>query len=111
MTKKAGPEELVDAIRRLAHGRRYVSSTVAEELIGALNDGSDLAPHQRLSNREYQVLRLLGSGKSVSQIAGELGRSVKTISTYRARILEKMAMHSTAQLVYYVLEQRLAEPV
>jgi DNA-binding NarL/FixJ family response regulator len=110
ITKGAAPEDLVSAIRRLAQGRRYVSPAVAEELIEALGHESDEAPHQRLSDREYQVLCLLGSGKSVSQIAQELGRSVKTISTHRARILEKLDMQSTAQLVRYVLERRLADP-
>ena len=110
LTKGATPEELISAIRRLAQGRRYMSPAVAEELIETLGHHSDEAPHQRLSDREYQVLCLLGSGKTVSQIAQELGRSVKTISTHRARILEKLEMQSTAQLVRYVLERRLAEP-
>ncbi|OLC00185.1 MAG: DNA-binding response regulator [Candidatus Rokubacteria bacterium 13_1_40CM_68_15] len=111
VTKKASPEELVRAVRRLAQGLRYMSPAAAEELIGALGNGLDQAPHERLSDREYQVLCLLGSGKSVGQIAQELERSVKTISTYRARILEKMEMQSNAQLVHYVLQRRLAEPV
>src|SRR5438128_5545604 len=110
VTKKASPEELVRAVRRLAQGLRYMSPAAAEELIGALGNGLDQAPHERLSDREYQVLCLLGSGKSVGQIAQELERSVKTISTYRARILEKMQIQSNAHLVHYVLERRLAEP-
>ncbi|PYN81229.1 MAG: DNA-binding response regulator [Candidatus Rokuibacteriota bacterium] len=112
ISKKAGPEELASAVLRLAQGRRYMSPAAAEELIATLGNGhaSDQAPHERLSDREYQVLCLLGSGKSVGRIAEELARSVKTISTYRARILEKMEMRSTAQLVHYVLQQRLAEP-
>ena len=111
VTKSASPEELVRAVRRLAQGLRYMSPAAAEELIGALGNGLDQAPHERLSDREYQVLCLLGSGKSVGRIAQELERSVKTISTYRARILEKMDMQSNAQLVHYVLQRRLAEPV
>ena len=89
-----------------------MSSAAADGLVDALGtrDGSDEAPHERLSNREYQVLCLLGSGKSVGQIAQELSRSVKTISTYRARILAKMEMQSNAQLVHYVLRRQLAEP-
>lgn len=110
ITKTAAPEELVRAVRRLAQGLRYMSPAVADELVGALSDGWDRAPHERLSDREYQVLCLLGSGKSIGQIARELERSVKTISTYRARILEKMEMHCNAQLVHYVLQRRLAEP-
>jgi len=111
VTKSASPEELVRAVRRLAQGQRYMSPAAAEELIGALGNGLDQAPHERLSDREYQVLCLLGSGKSVGRIAQELERSVKTISTSRARILEKMDMQSNAQLVHYVLQRRLAEPV
>lgn len=111
ISKRAAPEELASAVQRLAQGRRYLSPAAAEELIQALGNGDgDRAPHTRLSDREYQVLCLLGSGKSVGQIAGELDRSIKTISTHRARILAKMEMRSTAQLVHYVLQQRLAEP-
>ena len=105
-------EELIIAVQRLAQGRRYMSPAAAEELVHVLGNGNgaDQAPHARLSDREYQVLCLLGSGKSVGQIAEELARSIKTISTYRARILVKMEMRSTAQLMHYVLQQRLAEP-
>jgi len=112
ISKKATPAELVNAVLRLAQGQRYMSPAAAEELITALGSGypSDQAPHERLSNRECQVLCRLGSGKSVGRIAEELERSVKTISTYRARILTKMEMHSTAQLVHYALQRRLTEP-
>jgi two-component system, NarL family, invasion response regulator UvrY len=112
ISKTAPAEELVHAVQRLAQGRRYMSPAAADGLIEALGNrvGSDHAPHERLSDREYQVLCLLGSGKSVGQIAEQLTRSVKTISTYRARILAKMEMQSSAQLVHYVLLRRLAEP-
>jgi two-component system invasion response regulator UvrY len=111
ISKRAAPEELASAVQRLSQGRRYMSPAAAEELVRALGNGSgERAPHTRLSDREYQVLCLLGSGKSVGQIAEELARSVKTISTYRARILGKMEMQSTAQLVHYVLQQHLADP-
>ena len=112
ISKTAAPEELVRAVQRLAQGRRYMSPAAADGLLEALanRDGMDHAPHERLSNREYQVLCLLGSGKSVGQIAQELSRSVKTISTYRARILAKMELQSNAQLVHYVLRRQLAEP-
>jgi len=109
ISKRAAPEELASAVQRLSQGRRYMSPAVAEELIRTLGNG-DGAPHTRLSDREYQVLCLLGRGKSVGQIAEELARSVKTVSTYRARILGKMEMQSTAQLVHYALQQRLADP-
>ena len=112
INKTAAPEELVRAVQLLAQGRRYMSPAAAEKLIAGLGNGngSDQALHARLSHREYQVLCLLGSGKSVGRIADELARSVKTISTYRERILAKMEMRSTAQLVHYVLQQHLAEP-
>jgi len=111
-SKRAAPEELAKAVQRLAQGRQYLSPAVAEELVAALRhgDATGQAPHVRLSDREYQVLCLFGSGKSVGQIAEALALSVKTVSTYRARILLKMDMRSTAQLVHYVLKQRLAEP-
>jgi len=109
ISKRAAPEDLASAVQRLSQGRRYMSPAVADELIRTLGNG-DGAPHTRLSDREYQVLCLLGSGKSVGQIAEELARSVKTVSTYRARILGKMEMQSTAQLVHYALQQRLADP-
>lgn len=109
LTKTAAPDEWVDVVRQLCQGRRYVSPAVAEELIGALSEEPDRVPHQRLSGREYQVLRLLGSGKSVSQIAKDMRLSRKTISTYRARTLEKMGMRSNTQLVQYVLRY-LTEP-
>jgi DNA-binding NarL/FixJ family response regulator len=108
LTKSAEPEEVINAVRRLAQGKRYLNPAVAEELIQTLGHKSDEAPHQRLSDREFQVLCLLGSGKSVRQIADELGRDIKTIGTHRARILEKLNLQSTAQLVRYVLERQLA---
>jgi len=108
ITRKAPPEEWVEAVRQLIQGRRYVSPAVAEELIGALGDELAPAPHLRLSKREYQVLRLIGGGTSVSQIAKDMRLSVKTISTYRARILEKMGMRSNAELVRYVLRHPAA---
>lgn len=111
VSKRAAAEELVDAVRRLAQGGRYVNPAIAEELIGSLAKVSDQAPHQRLSDREYQVLGLLASGRSVSQIAQEVKLSVKTISTYRTRILEKMEMRSNAELVQYVLKRGLVGPL
>src|SRR2546428_2782580 len=104
--------ELATRARRRGEGKSNRRPAAAEELITALGSGypSDQAPHERLSNREFQVLCLLGSGKSVGRIAEELERSVKTISTYRARILTKMEMRSTAQLVHYALQRRLTEP-
>ena len=110
ISKRATPKELVGAVRQLAEGRRYMNRATAEELLDVLGNDSEWTVQQRLSDREYQVLCLLGSGKSVGQIAQELSRSVKTISTYRARILAKMELQSNAQLVHYVLRRQLAEP-
>jgi len=110
ISKRATPKELVGAVRQLAEGRRYMNRATAEELLDVLGNDSEWTVQQRLSDREYQVLCLLGSGKSVRQIAYDLRRSVRTISTHRARILEKLKMQTDAQLVHYVLQQRLVEP-
>lgn len=107
LTKESAPEELVKAIRKVAAGGRYISASLAEGLAFALSTNTEQPPHETLSNREYQVLCMIGSGKSVGEIAAELSLSVKTISTYRARILEKMTMKNTAQLIYYALQNRL----
>jgi two-component system, NarL family, invasion response regulator UvrY len=110
LRKTAGPEELVGAVRQLAEGRKYMSPAVAEELMEVLGNSSQWTVQHRLSDREYQVLCLLGSGKSVREIAHELRLSVKTIATHRVHILNKMQMQTDAQLVHYVLQRRLAEP-
>lgn len=107
LNKDAAPDELVSAIRKVAEGRKYVTPEVAERLITQLGPHPTLLPHEALSEREFQVMRLLASGKTVSEISDELALSVKTISTYRARILEKMGMGSNAELTRYALENRL----
>lgn len=109
MTKESAPEELVGAIRKVLNGGRYVSAALAEKMASYLTIDLQRAPHELLSNREFLVLRLLASGKTVSQVAEVLTLSVKTISTYRARILEKMAMHSNAELTHYAIQNRLVE--
>jgi DNA-binding NarL/FixJ family response regulator len=104
LTKDSRPEEFVAAIEDACHGRRHVShDTVAE-----LPVGSPL-PHEALSDREYQVLRMLGSGQPVSHIARDLGLSVKTISTYRTRVLEKLGMRGNAELMRYAIEHGLLD--
>lgn len=107
MTKESAPERLIEAIRKVIKGGKYISSSVAEIL--AVNVGTDAEkqPHENLSDREYQVLYLIASGKTVGEIADELSLSVKTISTYRARILEKMGMKTNAQLTHYVISNNL----
>ena len=101
LTKDHSPDQLLEAIRRVYRGGKYVSPTLAEQLASQLDGGGQRAPHELLSDREFEVMRRLGSGLSVSQIAEELALSVKTVSTYRTRILEKMAATTNADLVRY----------
>jgi two-component system invasion response regulator UvrY len=107
LTKDHSPEQLIEAIRRVARGRKYVSPTLAERLASELDEGGDRAPHERLSDREFQVLRALGSGHPVKDVARELGLSPKTVSTHRVRVLEKIGLKSNAELVRYVVEHGL----
>lgn len=107
LTKDHSPEQLVEAIRRVARGGKYVSATLAERLAGLMNDGQSRAPHERLSDREFEVLRALGSGMAIKEVAEQLNLSAKTISTYRARLVEKMGLKSRADLVRYVVEHGL----
>ncbi len=105
MTKETAPDELLAAIRRVGRGGRYVSEQLADLLIARF-DESDL-PHRDLSDREFEVLRLIASGLTATEIAETLALSVKTISTYRTRILEKMHMHSNAELTHYAVKNGL----
>ena len=107
MNKESAPEELVTAIRKVIRGGKYLTPTLAERLAFQVADGSEAHPHEKLSDRELQVLCLIASGKTVSEIADDLSLSVKTISTYRTRILEKMAMKSSAELTRYALQNHL----
>jgi len=110
MTKESAPEELVTAITKVIEGGKYVSPTLAELLAEDLErDITGLAPHRKLSDREYEVLRMIASGKSVSEIADDLTLSVKTISTYRARILDKINMKSNAELTRYAIKNGIIE--
>ena len=105
--KEAAPEELVVAVRRALRGDRYVSPELASKLAADLGGDPDVLPHERLSEREFQVLRLLAGGKSVSGIADELSLSVKTVSTYKTRLLEKMEMETAAEAIRYAVEHDL----
>jgi len=107
MNKESAPEELIKAVRKLLSGGRYVSSTLAETLAVDLGRDDETPAHERLSDREFEVLRKMASGKTVGQIAQELHLSVPTVSTYRARILEKMGMSNTAELIRYALSHHL----
>lgn len=101
LTKDHSPDQLLEAIRRVYRGGKYVSPTLAERLAEQLDGGGERAPHELLSDREFEVMRRLGNGLTITQIASELALSAKTVSTYRARILEKMAVESNADLVRY----------
>jgi two-component system invasion response regulator UvrY len=109
LNKDSAPEELVKAVRKVLAGGRYVSASLAEKLAGTLDKKGSEFPHQQLSDREFQVLRMIGSGKTVSEIAVELSLSVKTVSTYRTRILEKMNLSTNAELTRYSFEHKLVE--
>lgn len=107
LNKESAPDELVNALRRVSEGKRYVSPEVAESLLDYLDLPADAPLHSVLSDREFQVLCLLSKGNTVSRIADELSLSVKTISTYRARILEKMGMNNNSELTRYAIENEL----
>jgi DNA-binding NarL/FixJ family response regulator len=109
MTKDSAPEELVKAIRKILRGGKYISSTLAEKLAFDLETETEKPLHETLSDREHQVLLMIASGKTVSEIAKELSLSVKTIDTYRARILEKMKMKTNAELTHYAIKNKLVE--
>jgi len=109
ITKDSSRAELSKAIEKVIRGGKYVSPMLAEKLITYLEKGPDSAPQDTLSDREFEVMRLIASGKTVTEIAEFLALSDKTISTYRARILEKMGMKTNAELTRYVIQNRLAE--
>jgi DNA-binding NarL/FixJ family response regulator len=109
LTKDTAPEQLVEAIRKVMAGKKHIGPVLAELLLQECGRDSEKLPHEILSDREYQVLRLLGSGKKVSEAAKILSLSVKTVSTYRVHILEKMKMKSNADLMLYVVENSLRE--
>jgi len=107
INKDAAPTELVKAVQRILQGRKYITPNIAEMLASDLNLATDKAPHELLSDREFHVMKLLAEGKTISDIAEMLSLSPTTISTYRARIMEKMKMRANAELARYALEKRL----
>jgi two-component system invasion response regulator UvrY len=109
LTKESAPEELVVAIRKLSAGGRYVSVSLAEHLASMVQKDQQPLPHETLSRREYQVMCMIASGKTVSEAAEELALSVKTVSTYRARIMEKLGMRNNAELIRYAAKNQLVE--
>lgn len=110
LTKQSAPEQLVTAIRQVARGKKYVSPAVAEQLANAIGaSDADKPPHELLTDREYQVFRLIAAGKPLTQIAEELNLAVATISTFRTRIIEKTGLKSNAEIIRYGIEHGLVE--
>jgi DNA-binding NarL/FixJ family response regulator len=107
ITKESAPEELVEALRKVCRGGKYVSPQLAEKLAVFIEDDNTRAPHERLSDREFEILRMLALGKTVTEVADELLLSVKTVSTYRSRVLVKMKMTTNAELTRYALQSGL----
>jgi two-component system invasion response regulator UvrY len=107
LTKERAPRELIEAIRTVSGGRRFIGAELADQLASLIASDRGGRPHEGLSSREFEVFRLIASARSVSDIARELGLSVKTVSTYRTRILEKMGMSSNAELMQYALRNNL----
>jgi DNA-binding NarL/FixJ family response regulator len=107
LTKQQPPQEVINAIKQIAGGGRYLTAAVAERAAAALDGNATRLPHERVSRREYEVLCMIGLGKSVKQIATELGVSPKTVSTHRARLLRKMHLKTSAELIRYVLQYGL----
>ncbi|HBA55923.1 MAG: response regulator transcription factor [Syntrophorhabdus aromaticivorans] len=107
LTKASAPQELISAIQKVSKGGKYVTASLAEKLAFELDAGAEKPRHEKLSNREYQVMLMLASGQSVTEVAEELCLSAKTISTYRTRILEKMDMKKNAELTLYAVKNNL----
>ena len=107
LTKESAPDQLIGAIRRVSSGGLYISPTMAERLAYDLAADSERPLHEALSDREYQVLRLIASGRTAREIASELSLSVKTVSTYRSRVLEKMGLKNNAELTHYAINNKL----
>lgn len=107
MTKESAPDELIKAIRLILNGRKYITPGVAEKMASNLDINADKQPHELLSDREFDVMKLIASGKTVSEIANDLSLSVNTISTYRARVLEKLNFKTNSELTFYVISNNL----
>ncbi|MFZ5907998.1 MAG: response regulator [Nitrospirota bacterium] len=107
LTKESIPGELIKAIKKILHGGKYISSQFSDKLILTIDTDGERLAHDSLSNREYQVMRMIASGKTLSEIAEELSLSVKTIGTYRSRILEKMGLRNNAEIIQYAVKNKL----
>jgi DNA-binding NarL/FixJ family response regulator len=109
LTKQSAPRELVTAIRQVAGGLKYISAALAQELANHVGEDHEAPPHDTLSDREYQTLTMIASGKTVGVIAKELSLSVKTVSEYRARLLVKMKLKNSAELTHYAIKNQLID--
>ena len=109
ITKESAPDELVKAIRKVQSGGKYVSQELAEKLAFDLADDSEKPQHEYLSDREFQVFQLIGAGKTMNEICHELSLSLSTINTYRTRVLEKMNIHSNAEIIHYAIKNKLVD--
>ena len=109
MTKQSAADQLIKAVRQVVGGRKYITPELAEALANNLGRNTDVMPHEVLSDREYQTLCLIAAGRTLSEIAVELSLSAKTVSVYRARLLEKMALKNNAELTHYALKHALVE--
>jgi two-component system, NarL family, invasion response regulator UvrY len=109
LTKDSIPDELIKAVRKILKGGKYISSSFSDKLLFSFDSDAEKPIHETLSDREYQVLRMIASGRTLQSIADELSLSVKTISTYRTRILEKMGMKNNAELTHYAIKLNLVD--
>ncbi len=107
LTKDSAPDELINAINRIVSGGKYINQQIAEILVNDFGRDSDKPLHETLSDREFQIMRLIASGKAPTQIADELALSIKTVSTYRARLLEKMKFSTNAEVTHYAITNKL----
>ena len=107
LTKEMAPEMIVEAIRKVSTGGKYITPAIAEKLADELNELNDKSPHERLSDREFDVMCMVGSGKSLIEIAEKLGISDRTVSTYRTRILKKMNLKNNSEIIHYVIDNGL----
>lgn len=111
LTKESAPAQLQQAVRKIAAGGAYISAEVAEQLALGAMPGSEVAPHETLSDREFEVFRFLAAGVTVSEIAQRLNLSVKTVSTHKSNLMQKLGLHNQSELVRYALKHGLAEPL
>ena len=109
LTKESAPEKLIEAVRKVAGGGKYVSLELAETLASVVAGETGSAPHERLSDREFEVFKLLARGKTVTQVAQDLGLSVKTVSTHRTRLMRKMEMKTNAELTHYAVKKQIVD--